>query len=377
MRIALVVPGFSAHATDWAIPALLNLARRLAATHQLHLFSQRYPARGLYRFDTLTHHATGGGQQYGLASVQIWLQTAQAIIRQHRRTPFDLLHAFWADEAGFSAALAGQLIRRPVVVSLGGGELTRLPQISYGARRFLARRLTVRYALGQARHVTAGSAYQLNLCRSHGVPAQKLHLAPLGVDTEQFQPGPKQNQISGALPQRPALIQAASLIPVKNQTLLLQLVSLVKSEIPDITLHLAGSGPLQNKLHKLAYRLGLSQNINWHGQVPYPDLPRLYRSARLYVQTSHHESQGMAVLEAMACGVPVVGTPVGILPEVACRSATRSATTLATQIVDLLGESNNNQTLRHQARRLVQQRFGLAQTTKNFLEIYTKTVTKS
>jgi glycosyltransferase involved in cell wall biosynthesis len=188
IRIAFIAPGFSAHANDWAIPALLNLARTLAQTHELHIFSQRYPARGLYQFDGLTHHAVGGGQNFGLTSARIWLQTSQTIIRQHRQTPFDVLHAFWADEAGFSAALAGFRLKRPVVVSLGGGELTNLPDLHYGAQRFLVRRLTTRYALKKATLITAGSNYQLDLCRAHHVPEPKLRLAPLGVDTTLFQP---------------------------------------------------------------------------------------------------------------------------------------------------------------------------------------------
>ena len=54
MRVALVLPGFSAHAEDWAIPALLKLALSLTSTCELHIFSQRYPARGVYHFSGLT-----------------------------------------------------------------------------------------------------------------------------------------------------------------------------------------------------------------------------------------------------------------------------------------------------------------------------------
>lgn len=369
MRIALITPGFSARADDWAIPALLNFARTLSQTSEVYVFSQRYPAKGVYPFNGLIHHAMGGGQNFGMASIKIWRQTAQAIIRQHQKTPFDVLHAFWADEAGFSAVLAAGRINRPVIVSIGGGELTRLPQ--YGAQRFLVRRLTTQFALKRASVVTAGSTYQLNLCRAHHIPKHKLHLAPLGVDTKQFN-----DQLPMTNYQYPTLIQAASLIPVKNQTLLLHTLALVKNEIPDIKLNLVGSGPLQSQLVKLANQLNLSQNITWHGPRPYPEMSRLFRQAHLYVQSSQHESQGMAVLEAMACGLPVLGTPVGVAQTLACRPANSSPEILAQQIVEVLGNESLYPPLSRQARQTVETTYSLPVTTNNFINIYSKIITQ-
>ncbi len=417
MRIALITPGFSANANDWAIPALLNLARTLAQKHDVHIFSQRYPTRGIYHFDGLTHYALGGGQKFGASSIKIWLQTRRAIIRQHKKTPFDILHAFWADEAGFAAVLAGSGIKRPVVVSIGGGELTRLPQIKYGAQRFLSRRLTTRYALRRAAAVTAGSNYQLDICRKYQIPDYKLRLAPLGVDVDRFQPvaniaetleyqrPKKQKTISndstlplrGSRPSReggqvsnpsallttslqspnlptttPTLIQAASLVPVKNQQLLLEILYQVKKEIPAIKLILAGSGPLQNELVNLANQLGLSHNITWRGQVPYPEMNRLYQESHLYLQTSHHESQGMAVLEAMACGVPALGTPVGVVKEKAGLPAQTAKESLATQVIEILTDQTRYLALRKQARQIIEKQFSREVTAANFLQIYAR-----
>lgn len=366
MNIALVVPGFSAGPEDWAIPALLNLAHELARRHRVTVFSQRYPAAGIYRFNGLTHIALGAGQRFGAASPAAWLRTAQAIVREHRRAPFDLLHAFWADEAGFSAALAGAAIRRPVIVSIGGGELVRLPEINYGAQRFLTRQLTTRFALRRAACVTAGSEYTLDVCRMRGVSPRKLRLAPLGVDTDRFRPPPHQETIP------PALVQAASLLPVKNQSLLLEVLARVKIERPDIVLHVAGSGPQQNALRKLAQRLKVSQNIEWHGALPYPAMADLFGRAAIYVQTSLHESQGMAVLEAMACGLPVVGTPVGAARDLAAAPPGWDAPGLAAQITGLLHNPVRYAKFSAAARERIETNFSLPETTRFFEAIYTE-----
>jgi glycosyltransferase involved in cell wall biosynthesis len=152
--------------------------------------------------------------------------------------------------------------------------------------------------------------------------------------------------------------------------LLLEILSLVKKKIPNIKLNLVGSGLGQDELVKLAYQLNLSQNITWHGQILYSDLRRLYQESHLSLQTSYHEAQGMAMLEAMACGLPVLGTPVGVVREVACRPAHTGADVLSNQAIDILSDEASYLQLRHQARLVVEEEFSLTKTTNNFLRIY-------
>jgi glycosyltransferase involved in cell wall biosynthesis len=270
IKVALIVPGFSRDETDWAIPALQTLAASLSQSAEVHVFSLRYPEAGRSQLGNVHHQAIGGGQRFGLASFLIWWQTVKAIVQEHRRgRPFDVLHAFWVDEPGLVAVLAGRIIGRPVIASVGGGELTWLPAIQYGTQGSRFRRWVVGLTLKRAGLITAGSPYQLELCREQGVAGSRLRLAQLGVDCELFRPGP--------LPawERPTIIQAASLVPVKQQKLLLSILARVKEAIPAVRLILAGSGPLEKTLRESAAAQNLAQNIEWRPKTAFPEMAQL------------------------------------------------------------------------------------------------------
>jgi glycosyltransferase involved in cell wall biosynthesis len=80
-------------------------------------------------------------------------------------------------------------------------------------------------------------------------------------------------------------------------------------------LEIVGDGPLRSDLESLAGTLGLDGHVRFHGEIDHAGLPSVYRGAHACVISSRHEAQSMVVLEAAACGVPVVGTRVGIVPE--------------------------------------------------------------
>ena len=156
--------------------------------------------------------------------------------------------------------------------------------------------------------------------------------------------------------------------------MLLKTLSLVKEEIPNIHLTLIGDGSLQNELKQLAYHLELSQNITWHGRIPYQKMPNLYRQSHLYLQTSRHESQGMAVLEAMACGLPALGTPVGVTKSLACKPAHISEKILAGQVVEIFRDEASYAQVRQQVRHIIEEEFSLPVTINKFLYIYSQIV---
>src|SRR3989442_7000584 len=117
MRIGLVVPGFSGDPGDWCIPAMRHLVVRLAGTADVHIFALRYPdRRGPYGIFGAQVTALGGGDATGGGSARPWQRTPSAIVAEHRRRPFDVLHAFLASEPGSVTALARRALPIPTLV---------------------------------------------------------------------------------------------------------------------------------------------------------------------------------------------------------------------------------------------------------------------
>jgi glycosyltransferase involved in cell wall biosynthesis len=311
------VPGFSANGDDWCIPALRHLARCLATRDEVRVIAVRYPYRSArYQVDGANVIAIGGAVSSGPATLDVWRRTLGVLRDEHRRRPFDVLHAFWATESGLLAAVAGRLLGVPTLVSLAGGELVGFEDIAYGDQRIAWERLKIRASLRLASALSAGSRYLYAIADRH-VAANRLHYAPLGVDLTLFAlPAPARS--SPGL----RLVHVGTLTAVKDQVTLLRAFARLRTKLPCATLDIAGDGPLRNELEALAAKLDVAAAVRFCGEVDHPDLPELiYRGASALVLSSRHEAQGMVAIEAAACGVPIAGTRVGVIPELAGSAA--------------------------------------------------------
>lgn len=374
MRVGLLVPGFSAGADDWCIPALRNLVRALARDAELHVFALRYPPYPVrYELFGARVTALGGRDARGLGSAALWRLTTSALLTEHREHPFDVLHAFWAGEPGFVAAVMGRALRIPTVVSLAGGELARLPDIGYGGLLRHAERIKTGLALRLASVVTTGSALGLASARAwFGSRIEsRARRIPLGVDDAMFTPA-RPEPDGGPL----RLLHVASLSPVKDQASLLLAAAALRQRGYSFQLDIAGSGPLQAELRSLSDRLGLDAVVRWRGEIIHDQLPREYQRAQLFVLSSRHEAQSMVALEAAASGLPVVGTRVGVLPELApdaaCVASVGDPTGLADAIAGLLEDGPSRSRSAAAARAIAVAEYGLARSTTRFHNLYTE-----
>jgi glycosyltransferase involved in cell wall biosynthesis len=112
--------------------------------------------------------------------------------------------------------------------------------------------------------------------------------------------------------QGPHVGTVARMVPVKGLDLFLDVAAAVKAEMPQVRFSILGDGPLREELIRRAGALTLDVEF----LAPRPDAFAYYRSLDVYLNTSHHEGLPLSVVEAMACGKPVVSTAVGGISEI-------------------------------------------------------------
>lgn len=224
------------------------------------------------------------------------------------------------------------------------------------------RRATERACLRAADRVVALSAYSARALRAaHPGVSAAVHVAPAGVDTARFAPvgsrAAARRQL-GWPAEDPLLLAVRNLVPRMGLDNLVSAVPAVLRSFPRARLVVVGDGPLRPDLEAQAARLGLEDRVVFAGFVPDRRLPGYYQAADLAVlPTRCLEGFGLSTVEALACGTPVVGTPVGATPEILApldpALLTRDATpeALAAGIVSFLRRGSSD--LPERARRHV------------------------
>lgn len=159
-----------------------------------------------------------------------------------------------------------------------------------------------------------------------GVPEERITLMPPGVDIERFSPGPGRREALGLADDDFVILFVGWLLPRKGiDFLVLALRELLRDPAlrqRRIRLLVVGSGPGRERVEELVTRAGVKEAVTFAGSTPYTRMPEFFRASDLYVLPSiampaWQEQFGMALIEAMACGVPTIATLTGGVPEIA------------------------------------------------------------
>lgn len=220
----------------------------------------------------------------------------------------------------YAVPLTGHLRRVPHVVHFHGpwaGESAREGQnaLAVAAKRWVERRA---YASG-TRLITLSAAFREILCTQYGVPETRVSVVPGGVDVSRFQPAENRAVARARMgwpADRKIILCVRRLVKRMGLENLLEAFAKIAPRHPDALLVVAGRGPLADELRERAMTLGAGDRVLFAGFVTDEDLPSAYSGADFSIVPSDAlEGFGLITLESLACGTPVLVTPIGGLPE--------------------------------------------------------------
>jgi glycosyltransferase involved in cell wall biosynthesis len=234
--------------------------------------------------------------------------------------------------------------------------------------------------LKRADHLIAVSQYTRQcVIERLGIAPEKITVVYSGIDHEHFRPLPVTAAVREryALPEGPRyLIYVGSEDPRKNLATLVRALAELRRELPDVELIKVGRSHFERerqRLLELATKLEVRSAIHFLEDVSDHDLPLLYSLADLYVTPSLYEGFGFPVLEAMACGTPVVYARAGALPEIVGNGGVEvfpcDVRTLARTVSALLRSKKKRLSLRH-AGQDVAADFAWSATTRSTAAVY-------
>lgn len=269
----------------------------------------------------------------------------------------------------------------PGVVTVHDLSFVRMPEKLPAAKRFYLARLC-QASVNQAAHVIAVSQQTADdLIHYFGLKASKISVVPNGV-AALFTPGERieteKFRAAQGLPPR-FLLYLGTLEPRKNLTLLVKAFARWQAQATaddqQVKLILAGAkGWFYTEIFQLVTALGLEQRVIFPGFIPEAELPDWYRAAEGFVYPSLFEGFGLPVLEAMACGTPVLCSQVASLLEVAGDSALtfapQSEEALAAGLTLLTGQAALRTELRRKGLARAQE-FSWQRTAQATLAVYT------
>jgi len=395
MNIALLSEKYTPDIGGLAI-STERLARLLtSAGHAIRLFC---PSSNLFPSEkrTLSHSGVSvtrfGAHKRVDDTLVDWYEL---IVAEHKREPFDVLHAYFLTQAGFVATYAGKYLNIPSVVSIRGNDIERA---AFDPSRFSH----TMYALQNASAVTTNASELVK--KAKAFIDREIILIPNGVDTEHFKPMEKNLVLAEALGintlesdsllsnigehtltgTRAPQLQNNSVIGFvgelrekKGLKTLLNAYALVNKKQP-VTLLIVGEVRQgeDKKVFDDFQQSNPNSQIIVTGYISPKDLPAYYSLIDIFVHPSLRDGMPNAVLEAMACGKTIIATPVGGVTDVIEDGVNgrlvpvNDVNGLAEKIAEALSQPEKREQLGRSAREAVLRQYTLENELQANLKVY-------
>lgn len=266
-----------------------------------------------------------------------WLMAAALyphIARLRRDFDFDVIDSYYLYPDGVAAGLLARAFGVPYLMSALGTDVSLIPHYPAERRMILS-------AVERAAAVTCVCGALRDELLALGAPAQRVSVVEHGVDLDLFSPPADRAALRASLGLNgPTLLSVGHLIDRKGHDLAIR----ATAALPGVTLMIAGDGPREAALRSLVTQLGVGDRVRFLGHVDQQRLPGLYGAADIALNCADREGIANVLLEALACGTPLVATPIWGSPEVvrvpeAGRlSADRSAPAIRDAVAALLAD---------------------------------------
>lgn len=312
MKIAFVYDAIYPWVKGGAEMRIHELGKRLSARgHEVHIFGVKWwEGEDTFEYEGMTLHGVCKARKLyvnGRRSISEAIIFAVKLFPELRREKFDLIDvSVFPYFSCFTVKAVSLLKRIPVVFTWH--EVWDDYWYEYLGRTGFFGKLIEKAVSKLSGNNIAVSSWTKNRLEALGVSERKIIVIPNGIDLKRIS---EIKPESGRSPEDPEskihdIIFAGRFIKEKNVDLLIKAVALLKADFPDIRCCIVGDGPEKAALVELAKETGVYGNIEFAGFQEYGALIGKIKASKVLVLPSSREGFGMVVIEAFACGVPVV-----------------------------------------------------------------------
>jgi len=288
-----------------------------------------------------------------------------------------LIHAHWTVPSGTIALIIKRFFDIPVLVTAHAGDVfSKNKLIEY------SNYLVIKYA----DFITVNSKATKKALLRPNKKCSRVSIIPMGVDAHKFKPirRGKTRKIRNklGLNNKKIILFVGRLAEKKGTSYLVKAMPEILKKFPDSHLLLIGYGPEEKKLKTLTKRLGLREKISFLGRIPNEELPLYYNLGDVFVapsiQTESGDTEGLGVvlLEATACGTPVIGTDIGGISDIIKNKQTgllvkqRNPKKIAQAVILLLENPLIKKKISSNSERKIVELFTWKVVTKKFKRVY-------
>ncbi len=293
-KVLLITPGFATDEQDTScIPALQDLIKELStlAHFEFRIIALHYPQSKHYYWNGISVLSLGKNNPKRLKKAFAFYELNQLLRKEMDSFQPDVLHAFWLTDAGYITARFGKKWKIPTLVTAMGQDVspTFYTQQIYKWKT----------------PVVAISEFQ------------KKHLQKMGIEPQEVIPHGLPKITANNSIKEFDIICVGSLIPVKRPLFALECLQAIIQKQPQLKAAFIGDGPLRNDMVRFVRENQLTNNVEFLGHLSREESFKNMEKARILLHTARFEGYGLVIAEALALGLHVVSTPVGIAPETA------------------------------------------------------------